>query len=1086
MAIGSDSSRERPSRKSAPKTKQSGGPSFPPGIQKFEVVADARPGTPIGRPRVFGLSSNGSAVEWNIKHRYRHGVPFDIGLHSGLISLVKPIGKHALEIYTVKISVKSEGQSDSTRVKIKITDPEEPESPEDEKTKQVEQLREEFENRDFAFKVPENSPGILVANLTLLEFQSRGDPTFLEYLITNEDAKDKFTITDNGLLYTKVGLDREEQAEYEINIAMGRRGIIRSKEVLVVQVKIEDENDNSPSFDKHIYQGSINEDAEPGTTVLLDNTIKVYDPDQGDDSRLQLLGKGASLFKLDPVTKDITLRAIGNSTKNVMGLSERAEDKKLYLRLRATDKEGHITESQLVIRIKESKKKEHEEIVVRGLSIIDGQYVRLIDNGGKGDLLVKETCPVGTKIAQLVITDQKSQQLEGDLEFKILDETTDIQPNLFRLPKRQISKDSNGISNTHFRIDGETGYLLLTRKLSVRHKYTLLIQVTDSSGLTAQTKIAASVEDVNDHGPVFAKRSYEFRISEGTYDNVKIGEILASDGDVGENAKVRFEISSATTDVLKMNPKDGSLYIDGNLDREAISQLSFEVVAKDRNGISEANEKINESKVNVTIFILDINDNAPTFYGYTRLRRKEEQQKNVPSLEKMISNIVPIYLTDVQENLPAESEFFRVSANDSDVGLNGLVTFELLNHRDAFRIDAFTGSLFTLKKLNFESQNLYDLSIVASDRGRPSLRSMAAIIVSVKQVEVIPEPPETVQANPYIDNNQAKEEVKEQHPTITAKGKLFSDPEIVIEVLENIRTPANILDLKSVMNQEARNQGDVSFEIIGSNLGIFNVDQRTGYLQLTESPDREQRENYILTLKAYLKPPSSEREVPVFFYTLYVQETNQKKIAEDDLIVHVNIMDLNDNSPEFLTFENPVQTSVSSHLEAGALVAKMEAWDADKDLNAKIRYSIDHHKEDTRDLLSIHPITGDVTLLAPLLNLPGHTLSVTATARDLEGAQNGLAAKVDLIVYVLDNGFQLKMVLDNDVDKVMKDVGNITETLSSLTGLNVKAYEVDEHKSILEESSLRKKSATDLLIFAVDEFNNLITSAKFIRSLTNR
>ena len=109
---------------------------------------------------------------------------------------------------------------------------------------------------------------------------------------------------------------------------------------------------------------------------------------------------------------------------------------------------------------------------------------------------------------------------------------------------------------------------------------------------------------------------------------------------------------------------------------------------------------------------------------------------------------------------------------------------------------------------------------------------------------------------------------------------------------------------------------------------------------MTETPNREQRENYVLTLKAYLKPPNAEREVPVFFYTLYVQESNQRKIAEDDLIVHVNIMDLNDNSPEFLTFQNPVQTSVSSHSEAGALVAKMEAWDADKDLNAKIRYNL--------------------------------------------------------------------------------------------------------------------------------------------------
>ena len=90
------------------------------------------------------------------------------------------------------------------------------------------------------------------------------------------------------------------------------------------------------------------------------------------------------------------------------------------------------------------------------------------------------------------------------------------------------------------------------------------------------------------------------------------------------------------------------------------------------------------------------------------------------------------------------------------------------------------------------------------------------------------------------------------------------------------------------------------------------------------------------------------------------------------------------------------------------------------------RYNLIHHKPETKDLLSIHPITGDVTLLAPLLNLPGHTLSVTVEARDLEGAQNGLSAKVDLMVYVLDNGFQLKMVLDNNVESVMKDVGNLS------------------------------------------------------------
>jgi hypothetical protein len=46
--------------------------------------------------------------------------------------------------------------------------------------------------------------------------------------------------------------------------------------------------------------------------------------------------------------------------------------------------------------------------------------------------------------------------------------------------------------------------------------------------------------------------------------------------------------------------------------------------------------------------------------------------------------------------------------------------------------------------------------------------------------------------------------------------------------------------------------------------------------------------------------------------------------VEDELQVILTIKDLNDNHPEFLTFENPVQVSVSSQLQAGDIIAKME------------------------------------------------------------------------------------------------------------------------------------------------------------------
>ena len=97
----------------------------------------------------------------------------------------------------------------------------------------------------------------------------------------------------------------------------------------------------------------------------------------------------------------------------------------------------------------------------------------------------------------------------------------------------------------------------------------------------------------------------------------------------------------------------------------------------------------------------------------------------------------------VRQDLPPGAEFGRVFANDTDLGLNGMVTYELMNHRsvfdvatydhavycnvtfrDKFRIDTFTGGLFTVGKFLVADEQgmVYDLSVVASDRGRPSLR----------------------------------------------------------------------------------------------------------------------------------------------------------------------------------------------------------------------------------------------------------------------------------------------------------------------------------------------------------------------------
>ena len=103
--------RDRPRRRRKPEPidkAETEGPRFLKGstgeFQSFDISRRAIVGTPIGRPRVTGLSDNGELVTWTMRHRYRKGVPFQIHPKSGLISVIKRMGRRTLDKYTVKVT----------------------------------------------------------------------------------------------------------------------------------------------------------------------------------------------------------------------------------------------------------------------------------------------------------------------------------------------------------------------------------------------------------------------------------------------------------------------------------------------------------------------------------------------------------------------------------------------------------------------------------------------------------------------------------------------------------------------------------------------------------------------------------------------------------------------------------------------------------------------------------------------------------------------------------------------------------------------------------------------------------------------
>ena len=181
---------------------------------------------------------------------------------------------------------------------------------------------------------------------------------------------------------------------------------------------------------------------------------------------------------------------------------------------------------------------------------------------------------------------------------------------------------------------------------------------------------------------MFDKSHYQFKVLEGDYSEADIGTIQAKDGDFYEAGRVTYEISKDYNDIpVRIEPTSGMITISGSLDREALPSFDFEVIATDHG------EKPLDARVNVTVKILDENDNQPLFYGYNRL-----MEQNGLHTVPMFSAHIPSYRVE------AGLVVTQVFANDSDDVLsgNGAVEFRILDHSNIFYVHPTSGEVTTL------------------------------------------------------------------------------------------------------------------------------------------------------------------------------------------------------------------------------------------------------------------------------------------------------------------------------------------------------------------------------------------------------
>ncbi|XP_065213230.1 cadherin-89D isoform X2 [Planococcus citri] len=1021
-------------------------PEFIGAPYEFWVGNDAPVGTSIGQIRVEGNIEK-EKVLYDLLHGYHEGVPFAVEERSGTISVVDEMNKFDRTVYNFEaVATNDKSLSLSANVTVHVVESD------------ASAVNRNNEPVMFVFRVRENQAGAMVGQLIKKNngrriqnhFDSVMGQRNQKFVIVNQlEVQNKFAISQDGTIYTQQPLDREERSNYQLTIiAESGKRVIRS--LFHVNITVEDENDNPPVFERQWYEGRVEENASPGTEVQLEVPLKITDADAGPNAIfiVAVKGNGSEAFMIDQKTHKITVRD---------GTMLDRETKDTYnLRLIAKDRGNLSSEAKLTIRIDDIN--DHTprfvQMVIHHREGIDispssrnkhrGSSKNHTDSHSPKDLpivIVPETTAIGISIIRLRAADEDIDN-NAAVSYRILSETY--------IP--ESGTVSKAYTTPHFTIHPISGEVSVASVLPPETDFILNISATDKGGLEGRTSIKIHIKDVNNHAPHFEKAWYDFSIPEGVYHEHTLGQIQATDDDFGINGNISYSIvqkRDTSSDFPFKMLSDGSLMVDGELDREFQEFYTFRIVAEDRG------EKPHRTTVDVDVRISDLNDNYPVFYNYDKIIQVQSGDFDDKMFVKKVlarkDFLIPVYYASVLENNGSGVPIARVYANDSDLQANGngLVLFHIprkRNQRELFTIDSKEGVITTLNSLDYEEEPVHNITVLASDLGKPSLTSTALVIVDVVDV---------------------------QEPVEELSSPIFAHRYYEMEVEENCAIPINLLALNVSAEYSNKRFGSLRFGLIpDEHSSYFSVNTVNGSVHLIKSPDRE----LTPTLKAKIRVDRLSKKGKSVQMIYPMQSDAFVDLAPNEVKLIVHVLDENDNSPKFKTNGRPIVAAIPNGVPYGHPVTKIQATDDDIGLNADIRYQILSRSDDDTHKFIIDPISGQIKTATSFLYNLGHVFGFDVKATDRAGGEDGKSAISNVFVFIISDLDKIIMTVDKKPEEVENKIQNVTHILSGISGLDIKVRKIEPHYDKESQNVI----ATDLYLYAVDTLMNSIIDNEIV------
>lgn len=279
--------------------------------------------------------------------------------------------------------------------------------------------------------------------------------------------------------------------------------------------------------------------------------------------------------------------------------------------------------------------------------------------------------------------------------------------------KTSLKRPASGLAYNMFKGGDQTAIKLFdvspTGKITVKQKLNYVVGKRNKFDLIAVKRNVSSkyggfadvvritVQDVNNHSPVFKKSEYSGHIPEGSSAGSPVQgleDCFATDQDsIGIS---RYTITSGNEkNLFTAKIKDISglklLVIEtkGAIDREALGATPFvDLHVKAEDGGSPARQS---AATKIRIRILDKNDHPPVF-DKTNWR------------------------ATVQENAPVMSSVVKVHATDNDEGSNKQLYYYFPDQQDDFLIDPYTGVIYVAAPLKYDAKSTYKIKVIVTDR----------------------------------------------------------------------------------------------------------------------------------------------------------------------------------------------------------------------------------------------------------------------------------------------------------------------------------------------------------------------------------